>query len=71
MHQLYSDSAGNGGYVQGTWRVVGDTFCTTWPTIAPGERCVTIYKLPDGTFESWSGGKRFTSFQVKPPRSQA
>lgn len=51
-----------GGEAVGSWRIVGDTFCTKYPKIHRGnETCYTFYKtggneyrlyLPDGAFNA-------------------
>jgi hypothetical protein len=72
LHTLYADPDGNGGNVQGQWRIERDALCIVSSQVgggagglAAGEVCTTVYKVPDGSYETWSSGKRTTTFQVK------
>jgi hypothetical protein len=66
LHWFYSDPDGNGNYVQGTWRIHQDTLCTAQSAgMWRGEQCNTVYKLADGSYESWFEGKRVEAFRLK------
>jgi hypothetical protein len=65
VHAVYSDPDGNGNYLQGSWHIDQDALCITWQSLGGG--CGTIYKLADGSYETWVEGKRFYAFRVKPP----
>ena len=66
VHAFYSDPDGNGNSTQGSWRIEQDTLCVTLQ-VAYSPGCASIYKLADGSYESWLGGKRIYVFRVKPP----
>ena len=72
LHTLYADTDGNGGNVQGRWRIDHDALCIVSSQIgggaggpATGEVCTTVYTVSDGSYETWSNGKRTTTFHVK------
>ncbi len=66
VHALYSVPEGNGNYTQGNWRIEQDTLCVAIPMTHGIEGCASIYKLADGSYESWLNGKRIYVFRVKP-----
>jgi len=67
-HVIYADPDGNGDYARGQWRIDQDTLCTTsQASVGVTEQCATVYKLSDGSYESWVNGKRSTTFRLIPP----
>ena len=66
------DVTGEAGRDEGTWRIAGDTWCVNFPNIqVPRDQCRTIYRLPDGSYESWFDGKIFSAFRVRTPEGAA
>lgn len=60
---LYTGGRGTGADV-GTRRIVGDTHCLKWKTVAGGrDRCVRHYRSDDNADEAWGsdrdGGKPY------------
>jgi hypothetical protein len=42
----------SGGGAEGSWRISGDKFCTTYPTIRKGnETCFTLYKTRENEYQ--------------------
>ncbi|MFI5399442.1 MAG: hypothetical protein ACHQZQ_00115 [SAR324 cluster bacterium] len=59
---------GMSGYFSLEWRIVGDTQCATYPPntgYGPGEICFSHYRLPDGSYEGWVGGKLHLIWRVR------
>ncbi len=55
----------NSGSDTGIWRVKGDKSCKKWDTIWNGvERCWTIYKVGDNTYQSFTGGSGGATWSV-------
>jgi hypothetical protein len=54
--------------LKGTWRIDGKLLCVYFAlAYPPGERCEALYKVSDGSYETWSasGDKRLGTFQVR------
>lgn len=49
----------------GSWRIEGDTFCTTWTTVRTREACFTVYETDDMTFKQfWPDGSWNADFTI-------
>ncbi len=58
-------SGSNSGSSEGTWRVKGDKSCKKWDEVWDGaERCWTIYKIGDNTYQSFTGGSGGAAWSV-------
>ncbi len=64
------DGGGSGNQDKGKWRIAGDTLCITFPTaMDSAEACRNVYKLEDGSYESWSipDNKRVATYRARRP----
>lgn len=57
------------GQDSGTWRIVGDTYCSQLTHRGGGELCYQWYKVGEGEYESWLDGQLTFSaaFHVRNP----
>lgn len=71
VNAVYANRLGNGGHIEGKWRLVNDTVCLTFPQgFPPTEQCTQIYKLDDGSYQGWGveDGNVRSSFRVRHPQ---
>jgi hypothetical protein len=68
VFKVFIEESGHADQAKGSWRVSGDSLCTTFPlSTPPTEQCRSIFKLSDGSYEGRSipEGWRFEIFRAQ------